>query len=426
MREECIPTPTCDMWQSIASNFESIANFPHCVGAVDGKHIRLTCPFDSGSMYFKYKDYFSIVLMALADTKYRFVYVDVGSYGTESPKIPYFFVGDEAFDLHRHLLRPFGGKRLTVEKRVFNYYRLCRARRYVECAFGILSNKWRIFHRPINVQPHFAVLIVNACIVLHNYVRDRDGYLVEDTTTITGLEDVSGGSTTRGGLEANNIRSLATREAEVELVSIKRQGTLKDVSGYPKTLEITQGFQGASERRILHNYKTVSIYYPPNFISYPSQHPMYYGTVSSLIEQAPRKSYRAIAQSDSEMHAESRGLRDSTGSMSGSPYIGPTPFTPRHPPAPPDTPWYPPDACSVTVDPHRPPDIRLRYLNVPTLVFEEVGSRLASDKSQGPANPLGLTRGHTGTNNGPATIREQFPYTFYYNVVTRVLCNRIH
>lgn len=37
---------------------------------------------------------------------------------------------------------------------------------------------------------------------------------------------------------------LATREAEVVLVSIKRQGTLKDVSGYPKTLEISQGFQG--------------------------------------------------------------------------------------------------------------------------------------------------------------------------------------
>ncbi|XP_072400625.1 uncharacterized protein [Diabrotica undecimpunctata] len=254
MREECIPTPTCDMWQSIASNFESIANFPHCLGAVDGKHIRLTCPFDSGSMYFNYKDYFSIVLMAVADTKYRFVYVDVGSYGkecdssifkrsklwksidsgspplpeekllpgTESPKIPYFFVGDEAFGLHRHLLRLFGGKRLTVEKRVFNY-RLCRARRYVECAFGILSNKWRIFHRPINVQPHFAVLIVNACIVLHNYVRDRDRYLVEDTTTITGLEDVSGESTTRGGLEANNIRSVLSSYFLTEVGSVSWQ-----------------------------------------------------------------------------------------------------------------------------------------------------------------------------------------------------------
>lgn len=239
MREECIPTPTCERWESIASDFESTANFPHCLGAVDGKHIRLTSPFNSGSMYFNYKDYFSIVLMAVADSKYRFVYVHVGSYGkdcdssifkrsklwksiennaqqlpeerllpgTESPNIPYFFVGDEAFGLHKHLLRPYGGKHLTVEKRVFNY-RLCRARRYVECAFGILSNKWRVFHRSINVQPQFAVLIVNACIVLHNFVRDRDGYLVEDTTTITGLEDLAGENTTRGGLAANNIRSV--------------------------------------------------------------------------------------------------------------------------------------------------------------------------------------------------------------------------
>lgn len=242
MREECIPTPTCDMWVSIASDFERTANFPHCLGAVDGKHIRLTRPFDSGSMYFNYKDYFSVVLMAVVDSKYKFVYVDVGSYGkecdssifkrsnlwksienntqqlpeerllpgTESPKIPYFFVGDEAFGLHKHLLRPFGGKHLTVEKRVFNY-RLCRARRYVECAFGILSNKWLVFHRPINVQPDFAVLIVNACIVLHNYVRDRDGYLIDDTTTITGLEDLAGETTTRGGLAANNVRSVLCR-----------------------------------------------------------------------------------------------------------------------------------------------------------------------------------------------------------------------
>lgn len=254
MRQECIPTPTCDDWKSIASNFESIANFPHCIGAVDGKHIRLTCPFGSGSMYFNYKDYFSIVLMAVADAKYKFVYVHVGSYGkecdssifkrsklwrsiesgslplpeeqpllgTEGPKIPYFFVGDEAFGLHKHLLRPFGGKYLPVDRRIFNY-RLSRARRYVECAFGILSNKWRVFHRPLNVQPHFAVLIVNACIVLHNYVRDRDGYLVEDTTTITGLEDLLGENTVRGGLAANNIRNVLSRYFLTEVGSVPWQ-----------------------------------------------------------------------------------------------------------------------------------------------------------------------------------------------------------
>lgn len=239
MREDCIPAPTPEMWESIASGFETTANFPHCIGAVDGKHIRLTCPFNSGSMYFNYKEYNSIVLMAVADSKFRFVYVDVGSYGkdcdssifkrsrlwqsienneqqlpeekpipgTESPNIPYFFIGDEAFGLHKHLLRPFGGTHLTVDKRIFNY-RLSRARRYVECSFGILTNKWRIFHRPINVQPEYAVTIVNACIVLHNFVLEKDGYSDVDTISITGLADLTQERTTRGGLTANNVRSV--------------------------------------------------------------------------------------------------------------------------------------------------------------------------------------------------------------------------
>lgn len=68
----------------------------------------------------------------------------------------------------------------------------------MECAFGTLSYKWRVFHQPLNVQPHFAMIIVNACIVLHNNVRDKDGHIVEDTTTITGLEDLAGENTIRG------------------------------------------------------------------------------------------------------------------------------------------------------------------------------------------------------------------------------------
>lgn len=78
------------------------------------------------------------------------------------------------------LLRPYSGKQLSIKKRIFNY-RLSRARRNVEISFGILSNKWRIFHRPLNVSIDFAVDIVKACTILHNIVRKRDGYDYEDT-----------------------------------------------------------------------------------------------------------------------------------------------------------------------------------------------------------------------------------------------------
>jgi len=77
----------------------------------------------------------------------------------------------------------------------------------VECAFGILSKKWRIFQLPQNVSPEFAVDIVKTCAVLHNFVRERDGYKFEDALRVTGLEDVPEGQSIRGGLTANNVRN---------------------------------------------------------------------------------------------------------------------------------------------------------------------------------------------------------------------------
>jgi hypothetical protein len=34
----CIPKPTKEQWELTALEFERRSNFPHCLGAVDGKH----------------------------------------------------------------------------------------------------------------------------------------------------------------------------------------------------------------------------------------------------------------------------------------------------------------------------------------------------------------------------------------------------
>lgn len=68
--------------------------------------------------------------------------------------------------------RPYPGKHLSHQQRVYNY-RLSRARRYIECSFGIMTNKWRIFHRPLNVGLDFSEEIIKTCCILHNFVRSR-------------------------------------------------------------------------------------------------------------------------------------------------------------------------------------------------------------------------------------------------------------
>lgn len=78
-----IPHPRPEDFVAIEQEFYRKTNFPNVVGCLDGKHIRLHCPNNSGSLYFNYKDYFSIILFALADAKYKFIAIDVGSFGRE-------------------------------------------------------------------------------------------------------------------------------------------------------------------------------------------------------------------------------------------------------------------------------------------------------------------------------------------------------
>ncbi len=54
--------------------------------------------------------------------------------------MPFFVIGDEAFGLREWLMKPFPCTGITRRKRIFNY-RLSRARRCIECAFGILMQR---------------------------------------------------------------------------------------------------------------------------------------------------------------------------------------------------------------------------------------------------------------------------------------------
>lgn len=86
--------------------------------------------------------------------------------------MPYVVLGDEAFPLQIHLMRPFPGKKCSYGELIFNY-RLSRARRLVENAFGILAQRWRVFHTKIGVAPKLVTKIVKATCVLHNLLQSQ-------------------------------------------------------------------------------------------------------------------------------------------------------------------------------------------------------------------------------------------------------------
>ena len=74
------PLQTPEDWLNISRDFESKWNMPHCIGAIDGKHIAIKALFKSGTLFHNYKCFFSIVLMAICDANYCFTSVDVGNY----------------------------------------------------------------------------------------------------------------------------------------------------------------------------------------------------------------------------------------------------------------------------------------------------------------------------------------------------------
>nr|CAI5833313.1 unnamed protein product [Callosobruchus analis] len=186
-----MPEPNADIWKAAESVFQEKWNFPHCVAAIDGKHVRIKAPPAQGSQFFNYKKYHSIVLLALVDGNKRFLSIDVGQYGRVSDGnvfmnssmgkrlnlgghlLPYVIVADEAFPLKRFLMRPYprSARRLSESERIFNY-RLSRSRNTVENAFGILASVWRIYQTPLECRIDLAEKIILATVVLHNYIHE--------------------------------------------------------------------------------------------------------------------------------------------------------------------------------------------------------------------------------------------------------------
>ena len=139
--------------------------------------------------------------MAGCNANYQFTFVDIGAEGRNSdggifrqsiigkkffngqfnvpppskisderPSIPYMLVADAAFPMTNFLTKPYSSRSgISQENKVFNY-RLSRARRCIENAFGILASRFRIFRKPIKCSLETLDSIIKACVCLHNFL----------------------------------------------------------------------------------------------------------------------------------------------------------------------------------------------------------------------------------------------------------------
>jgi hypothetical protein len=143
------------------------------------------------------------VLFALVDADYRFIWVDIGAEGRcsdsqiynnselketienqtirfpdadalpgDTEAVPYFIIGDDAFALKTNLMKPFRRMSMDHDERIFNY-RLSRARRCVEQAFGIMAHRFGCLGRSMQQDPETCICIVGSVVCLHNLMRMR-------------------------------------------------------------------------------------------------------------------------------------------------------------------------------------------------------------------------------------------------------------
>lgn len=125
---------------------------------------------------------------------------------------PYYLVADEAFPLKNYLMRPFSKRTLDNRKRVFNY-RLSRGRKSVECAFGMLVSKFRLFEGPMCCKEETINSVIKAACVLHNFIRIKQGKYIQPTEfdanqdqIAVPINDMPQPEINRNYSEAQNIR----------------------------------------------------------------------------------------------------------------------------------------------------------------------------------------------------------------------------
>ena len=169
-----------------------------CVGALDGwaprlQRPRVTADCPNPSDYYSRKGFYTLNVQAMCDANRRFVFVSMVSCGAvhdstafalsrlstllEEGKLPepYWIAGDQAYPLSDSLLTPFGRPRrgpMDPASDAFNFFQ-SSARMNIECAFGMLVQRFGVFWRPLRVNLDRVPLVIRCAMKIHNLCIDQ-------------------------------------------------------------------------------------------------------------------------------------------------------------------------------------------------------------------------------------------------------------
>jgi hypothetical protein len=211
-----------------------------CVGAIDGLAIKIEQPKLTDAInpksYYNRKGFFSMNLQAMCDATRKFTYASLKCCGSthdslafavstlaaflDSGKLPsgYWIAADEAYALSEQMITPYSGNGLPQDKDAFNFL-LSSLRINIECAFGMLVQRWGVLWRKLRVSLPHCCLVVFTCILLHNYCIDTKQVLPDESNTATWFYQDEVADAQRQPTSHSNLRDhLCSKVRELGLI----------------------------------------------------------------------------------------------------------------------------------------------------------------------------------------------------------------
>lgn len=173
-------------WTDVAKDYNTIWNIPNCYGVLAAKYIR------GVQKSYQTTNSPNALLLAIVDAKNNFLFIDINKNDgvdetdlftksnfnkfllkSDEFNLPtdHIFAADKMFPLRNNIMIPYcEDQSLDDSKNSFNN-RLSQVRLAADNAFGLLTARFKLLSKPINLQLNRLEIVMKAACALHNWIN---------------------------------------------------------------------------------------------------------------------------------------------------------------------------------------------------------------------------------------------------------------